>query len=188
MRTDTDLEHKKKGTRQERASFLILCEGKTEKDYFVGMRSRQGPHIDVDAPKVDHLSIIRQAVARRSDEYDAVWCVLDTELDEALTSALISEAKRGSIDLCLSTPCFEVWLIMHHTDCTRPFLSANEAKRKLKFVAPGWSEGNTRFSDFLHGLDAACLRARQLDPTGEDFLRNPSTNAWQLVLALRPEA
>ncbi|MFG1686491.1 RloB domain-containing protein [Nonomuraea sp. NPDC049269] len=84
IRTDTDLEHKKKGTRQERASFLILCEGKTEKDYFVGMRSRQGPHIDVDTPKVDHLSIVREAVARRSDEYDAVWCVLDTELDEVL--------------------------------------------------------------------------------------------------------
>ncbi|MEW9553977.1 RloB family protein [Nonomuraea sp. NPDC050783] len=187
VRTDTDLE-RRKGTRQERASFLILCEGKTEKDYFAGMRSRRGPHIDVDTPKADHLSIVREAVARRSDEYDAVWCVLDTELDETLVSAMTCEAARGSVELGLSTPCFEVWLMMHHEDCTRPFSSANEAKRRLRTLVPGWSEGNTRLPDFLDGVDAACVRARRLDPTGREHLKNPSTNVWQLVLVLEAGA
>ncbi|MEV1247067.1 hypothetical protein [Nonomuraea sp. NPDC049750] len=39
----------------------------------------------------------------------------------------------------MSTPCFEVWLIMHHVDCTRPFQSAEEAKKKLKSLIPSWS-------------------------------------------------
>jgi hypothetical protein len=185
IQTETSFEHKKQGTREERPSFLILCEGKTERDYFAGMRSRRGPQIDVDMPEVDHLSVVREAVNRQSAEYTAVWCVLDTELDEGLTAAMAAEAKQGAIRLCLSTPSFEVWLIMHLSDCTRPFQSANEAKRRLKSVAPSWREGNTKFSDFSKGVDDACRRARRIDPTGEDVLKNPSSNAWKLVVDLQ---
>ena len=140
INTETRLGRTRSGTRQERSSFLILCEGKTERDYFIGMRSRRGPQIDVDMPEVDHLSIVREACTRKSDEYSAVWCVLDTELDQSLTDDLVREASRASAELCLSTPRFEVWLIMHHVDCTRPFQSAEEAKKKLKSLVPSWSE------------------------------------------------
>ncbi|WP_433519899.1 RloB family protein [Nonomuraea sp. CA-143628] len=149
------------------------------------MRSRRGPQIDVDMPEVDHLSIVREACTRKSHEYSAVWCVLDTELDQSLADDLVREASRTSVELCLSTPCFEFWLIMHHVDCTRPFQSAEEAKKKLKSLVPSWSEGTTRFSDFSHGLEDACRRARKIDPTGREVSKNPSTNAWRLVTELR---
>ncbi|GAA3443755.1 RloB family protein [Planomonospora venezuelensis] len=173
--------------RQERPSFLILCEGKTERDYFIGMRSRRGPQIDVDIPDVDHLSIVREATVRKSDEYSSIWCALDTELDHALTARLVDEARRGEVNLCLSTPCFEVWLILHHADCARPFQSAEEAKKKLKSLVRSWSEGSTRFSDFSHGIEVACGRSRKLDPTGGEVLKNPSTNAWKLVAEIQEE-
>ncbi|MFC4592317.1 RloB family protein [Sphaerisporangium corydalis] len=182
---ETNLARNKGGTREERRSFLILCEGKTEKDYFVGMRSRRGPQLDVDIPKGDHLAKVREAVSRASDEYDGVWCVVDTELNESLTCDLVKEAKNGPIELGLSTPSFELWLILHHADCARPFQSADDAKRRLKEVLPTWSEGNTRFADFSGRVDAACRRARKLDPDGRDPLRNPSTGVWRLVESLR---
>ncbi|MFF5212336.1 RloB family protein [Streptosporangium sp. NPDC000396] len=183
--TETRLGRNSRGAREERSSFLILCEGKTEKNYFSGMRSRRGPQIDVDAPKGDHISVVREAISRVSSEYDAVWCVLDTELDETLTEAMQREARRGPVDLGLSTPCFEFWLILHHTDCARPFLSAEEAKRKLREVVPSWSESNTRFSDFADGVDAACRRAQKLSSDSGEPLKNPSTGVWQLVASLR---
>jgi hypothetical protein len=77
------------------------------------MRRRNGPQIDVDDPDCDHLSIVKQAIGRQSDEYDAVWCVLDTELNPELTASVAREATRGGVLLALSTPCFEVWLILH---------------------------------------------------------------------------
>jgi hypothetical protein len=183
LSNETDLRRRPSGSRDERASFLILCEGLTEKGYFTTMRKRGGPQIDAIAPNGDHLSILREAVRRRSDEpdYDAVWCVLDTELSSELTSCLVVEAKGGNIELALSTPCFETWLILHHVDHTAPFQSAEKAKKKLKNMLPGWREAATRFTDFQEGVADACRRAQRLDPTGEDHLKNPSTSVWRLV-------
>ncbi|MEU9887775.1 RloB family protein [Sphaerisporangium sp. NPDC051011] len=100
-------------------------------------------------------------------------------------TTLMREAKRGPVDLGLSTPCFELWLILHHADCARPFQSTEDAKRKLREVLPSWSESNTRFADFSDGTEAACQRARKLDPDGEQPLKNPSTGVWRLVESLR---
>jgi RloB-like protein len=129
----TDLLRRTDGSRTERPSFLILCEGKTEKGYFTGMRTRRGPQIDVD-DHGDHVALVQEAVRRRreSEEYTAVWCVLDTELDFALTARIVEAAEGSDIELALSTPCFEVWLILHHDDHTAPFQSAEKAKKKLK--------------------------------------------------------
>ncbi|MGI5267654.1 RloB family protein [Nonomuraea sp. CA-218870] len=179
--TETNLEHKSSGTREERASYLILCEGKTERDYFTGMRTRRGPHINVELPGSDHMSIARAAANRNSDEYSSVWCVLDTELDSMTTAKVLAVIQQSSANACLSTPSFEAWLIMHHEDCLRPFQSADEAKRKLKTIVPSWSEGGTRFSDFSHGVQDAMRRARKIDSSGESVLKNPSSNVWRLV-------
>ncbi|MEU9833093.1 RloB family protein [Streptosporangium sp. NPDC048047] len=181
--------------KRERGSYLILVEGTTEKGYFSGMRSRRGPQIEVDVIKGDHVTRVRKAVARVSDEYDAVWCVQDTELDQTLTDKMLHEAHMGSkeskdgkkLHLGLSTPCFEFWLILHHDDHRKPFQTADEAKRKLKDILPAWSEGDTRFSDFADGVADACDRARELDREGDDHGRNPSTNVWQLTTLLRAD-
>lgn len=181
----TDLRRRASGSRRERSSFLILCEGRTEKGYFSGMRSRNGPQIDVDEPGGDHLSIVRSAAKRISDEYDAVWCVLDTELDSGLAKAIIEEAARHDVQVALSVPCFELWLILHKRKWSKPFQSAEAAKRELKKIFPTWREGATAFSDFEAGLDNACSRARELDPTGQDYDKNPSSAAWRVVEAIR---
>ncbi|MEU8202739.1 RloB family protein [Streptosporangium sp. NPDC049046] len=184
--TETSLKGGKKGFKKERSTFLILCEGKTEKDYFAGMRSRRGPQIDVDVPKGDHLAKVREAVDRASNDYDTVWCVLDTELDGRLTAEMTREAEKSSrVRLGLSTPCFELWLILHHADWARPFQSADAAKKELKKIKPSWSEKNTRFSDFSAGVDAACDRAKKLNPDGGNSLKNPSTSVWELVTGIR---
>jgi hypothetical protein len=182
--TETDLRRRRAGFRPERDSFLILCEGKTEKAYFTGMRSRRGPQIDIDDPACDHVGLVREAIRRRSDEYTAVWCVLDTELDPKLTNRIVAAAKDDEIHLALSTPCFEVWLILHHEDHTAPFQSAEQAKKKLTDLLEHWSEGSTKFADFKDGVANACSRARHLDPTGDNLLKNPSTTAWKLVETL----
>ncbi len=182
---ETDLRRRVGGAREERASYLILCEGRTESDYFSGMRTRRGPQLDVDEPGGDHLSIVRAAARRVSDEYDAVWCVLDTELDPELTGAIVEEAKSSDIKVALSTPCFELWLMLHWSHCSSPFQSAESAKRALKEMLPGWREGRTSFRDFADGLDDACSRAKALEPTGTDYLKNPSTAVWKLIEEIR---
>lgn len=110
-----------------------------------------------------------------------MWCVLDTELDPELTERLAQEAKQGGVQLALSTPCFEVWLILHHTVWRRSFQSADEARKELERLLPGWRKAGTSFDDFRDGVASACGRARDLDPSGEDHMKNPSTSVWKLV-------
>lgn len=179
---DTNLFRKLSGARSERVRLFVMCEGVTEKNYFAGMRSRQGPQIDIDAPPgADHVSRIRRAAERISDGYDAVWCVLDTELDLDLTSKILSESTDLSVSVALSSPSFELWLILHKTHYARPFQSAKEAKRELKRILPGWSEGSTKFSEFSGGVDKACINAKKLDPSGENHHQNPSSTVWKLI-------
>lgn len=188
--TETRMGRNERNPREERHSFLILCEGSTEKGYFIGMRSRRGPQLDVDIPKGDHISAVREAASRVSAEYDAVWCVLDTELDRTLTALMLREAQGSSVELGLSTPSFEFWLILHHAEYAKPFQSADDAKKMLKKIIPSWSESDTRFSDFADKVDSAYGRARKISPDGKNPMLNPSTGVWRLVASIqgRPEA
>ncbi|MBE1530887.1 RloB family protein [Actinomadura algeriensis] len=162
-----------------------MCEGKTEKLYFTGMRSRHGPQLAVDAPDGDHLWLIGEAGRRRTAEYDEVWCVLDTELNKDLVRKLIAEAEKSKVNLALSSPCFEFWLILHIEDYARPFQTAEEAKRKLARLSSNWSEAKTNFRDFKDGVEDACKRARKLQPGADGLPCNPSTSVWQLVEKIR---
>src|SRR5690606_32587786 len=89
----SSLDRRPPGTRIERKRFLILCEGDTEERYFLGMRVRGGPVLDVVTPRCRHLQVIDEARRRWNtddyDEDDEVWCVLDTELDRKLTLAML---------------------------------------------------------------------------------------------------
>ncbi|WP_242884438.1 RloB family protein [Actinomadura litoris] len=184
LRTETDLRRKPSGSRPERRSYLIVCEGETEKLYFIGMRRHGGPQLTVKAPGDDHLALVRKAAASFHEvEYDEVWCVLDTELDDKLVAQLVAEADRMSVNLALSCPSFELWLILHLTDHRRFFQSAREAEKLLKELRPGWTKTATRFKDFEEGVEDACARARNLH--SDECPRNPSSGVWRLVEKLR---
>ncbi|WP_171068811.1 RloB family protein [Actinomadura geliboluensis] len=185
--TQTDLRRRAGGSRRERRSLLILCEGKTEKHYFTGMRTRTGPQLDVDAPDCDHVAIVREAKRRRADDYDEIWCVLDTELDDRLVGDILDEARGTDVRIAPSSPSFELWLILHLKDHRGPFQFAREAERTLKELRPGWSKSATRFEDFKEGLEPACARARKLHE-GDGPPPNPSSAVWRLVKAIRGDA
>lgn len=144
--------------------------------------------LDVVTPRCRHLQVIDEARRRWNtddyDEDDEVWCVLDTELDRKLTLAMLEKAGED-IQLALSTPCFDYWLLLHHKDHRAPFQSAKEVEKALKCVVPGWSKGGTRFADFKDGVADACRRAKAIDSVGKDPLVNPSTSVWRLVEAIR---
>lgn len=62
------------------------------------------------------------AVKRSEDsEVDECWCLFDVEWPKHhpnLNSA-IALAKGKSINLAISNPCFEIWLILHHQSFDR---------------------------------------------------------------------
>jgi hypothetical protein len=122
-------------TRPELHTFLVFCEGdKTEPDYLNGLkrlpevRHNAAIRIEIDTDHGVPLTLVQLAVDRRtrddqerSSAVDEYRCVFDVEwpmnhpnLDQAVTLA-----RRHDINLAISNPCFEIWLLPHFKDHTK---------------------------------------------------------------------
>jgi hypothetical protein len=97
----------------------------SEPDYINGLKKL--PHI---ADKValsieihpDHgvpLTLVNLAIARKQDaEVDECWCLFDVEWPKNHPNLpqAVSLAEKNNINLAISNPCFELWLVLHHQD------------------------------------------------------------------------
>ncbi|MGA5705950.1 RloB family protein [Streptomyces cellulosae] len=119
---------KPKNTRLEHTKILIATEGeKTEPQYFEKFtalfRAKAVRVVSVKPVGVgrDPLSVVNEARRLRDrerkdgDPFDAVWCVVDVDEHANLERACV-EARRSSIDIAISSPCFEIWLLWHYED------------------------------------------------------------------------
>ena len=123
---------------------LAVCGGKTtEPEYFELVRNELGLSrtLSVDKAKagLDPLSLVRQAgklaraerVAAKADGrdgYASVWAITDCDDFKCLGKAQ-QEARNNSIDLIVSNPCFEAWLIDHVQACPDSCASTADCQR-----------------------------------------------------------
>jgi hypothetical protein len=181
---------------------LVVCEGKvTEPEYVEEFRLAHGAttvRVHVHAPGGDPKALVEAAIAKRDEAaqrvkregdpnlaYDEVWCVFDVDEHARLEEARVL-AGKGGIDLAISNPCFELWLLLHRTEHTA------QAERKristlLRKHLPGYDK-HVRFGDVASGYDDAVRRAEALDrrhaKDGADG-RNPSTGVYRLTELIR---
>jgi hypothetical protein len=181
-----NLGHRRRPVIKRRRTFLVYCGAlRTERDYFDGFRERvrQGNvTIKLRQGGIDPATVVRAAAGYRDrspGRFDEVWCVVDT--DQYDTDTAVVEARRRNVQLAVSNPCFELWLLLHHADCRAFCQDYDEVKRRLLKHLPAYEKTRLDFADFAAGVGDAVKRARDLDPTGADHRRNPSTNVWQLV-------
>jgi hypothetical protein len=109
------------------------------------------------------------------DEYDEAWCVVD--VDHFDIDGATKVAERAGINLAVSDPCFEVWLLLHFTDHTAYAKDGKAACGLLAKHVSGYDK-KLDFAAFDPGVEAAIKRAKGLEPG------NPSTDVWKLVEAL----
>jgi RloB-like protein len=126
---------------------LIICEAeKTEPGYFRGLRDEESVKrkcattvkkvINQTPEKVVERAIEIMLVAKsRGEHFDEVWCVLDVEGANQNNPESIQEAVKlaeaNNINLCLSNPCFEVWLLAHFVQMDKYFKNYDAVKKVL---------------------------------------------------------
>ncbi len=131
VRRRDDLRRRKWIT-EPRPRVLVCCEGDvTEPSYFNGLK-REGHnnllHVEVQPvgmtpkPLVDYAVDLKKEAetkARREKDdnlkYDEVWCVFDVDAHEHVPDAK-QKAGAHKINLAISNPCFELWLLLHFQD------------------------------------------------------------------------
>jgi hypothetical protein len=178
--------------REPQPRVLIVCGAKkTESEYFKGLRSLLGTRA-VDIKILERPRSPEQVVEYTRDhcsyeDFDESWCVVDVdrfEREGEKVSAAASLALDSEIRLAASNPCFEYWLLLHHTDHASAFDSCSKVVTAIRRFVQSYDKSALRFIDFAHGVPDAVGRAQQRDPTGANFSRNPSSAVWLLVSRL----
>lgn len=183
---------------EARERILVLCEGKnTEPQYIDGFRRWcRNPLVEVVIPNIHGvpLTLVREAKKLRDEAreqanrehddflaYDRVWCVFDVDEHPNLPEAM-NMAKGNAIELAISNPCFELWLVLHFRD--NPGLQHRHTLQSMmKGFVPNYDK-RVDFSAYESTYRLALARARRLarqaDDDGEPH-RNPTTGVFLLT-------
>src|SRR5262249_3811556 len=157
----------------------------TEPAYFDGLKriaENRAVSVRIRAKGVSPVQLIEVAARYRDHDsigFDEVWCVAD--VDEFDISGIGRLARDAGINLAISNPCFELWLLLHHEDCRSRLETYAEVHARLVRYVSGYDKSELNITDFARGITVAVTRGKALDPTGADHIRNPSTSVWRLV-------
>ncbi|WP_318306523.1 RloB family protein [Amycolatopsis solani] len=169
--------------REQRLSLLVVCGAKaTEPAYLEGLkRARRNPAVTVKVKvkAADPEAVVRYAAElsdRARGAHDEVWCVVD--VDEFDLERAVVLARRLGVNLAVSNPCFEYWLLLHFEACAAPMNCYGDVEKRLLRHLPGYRKSALRFAHYEHGVDAAVRRSRHPEA---GHARNPSTQVGLLV-------
>lgn len=169
---------------------LVVTEGvRTEVQYLEGLvqhlRSTGTSVRGVRSKGIgrDPSQVVGAAIEMRdadTDGYSATWVVVDVDNHATLDSAL-REATKEKINVVVSNPCFEMWLLWHYEECTSYQETKSAIARLTRF---GHTDKQMPNSFPYHGWNEAVRRAGDSVACGCRG-PNPSTAMPHLVEALR---
>jgi hypothetical protein len=182
---------------------LIVCEGAvTEKEYFeqfAKFHRNSLVEVVVEGGRGVPFSVVQAAKKLRDDarneairmaddylSYQSVWCVFDVDEHPNPSGAKKMAAENG-LNVAVSNPCFEIWLLLHLRDSPGE-LHRHKAQKMLKEHLPGYDK-NVNFEHYRGGYDEAVRRAKSLDRLAENLGepgRNPTTAVYILTEEIRP--
>lgn len=159
--------------RSPRRLLLVVCEGKvTEPSYIRGfVRKARNATVEVRIhdERGDPRRLVEMAkreneqararARRHEDEllaYDEVWCVFDRDQHERFADAC-QMARDNQLELAVSNPCFELWLLLHFRDSPGA-QHRHRLQKMLGKLLPGYD----KHFDFEHvagGAEQATERA-----------------------------
>ena len=192
-------------TRKRKQVILIATEGdnKTEKTYFHDFNGRVQTIsiVFADGNSTDPVKIVKDAIQSAKkrgidfDYGDKVYAVFDTDFnkEEQITEAR-KTARENNMELILSNPCFEVWILQHFRFSTRGYNSNDDVIAELINRWPDYRKSIGSFRYVSDRTEIAIENARKLidfhndiNPRTDIERRNPSTDVYKLVEMITSE-
>ena len=187
-------------TRNPLPVFALFTEGDvTERDYFrpiIGSLSRskkasariEGSHSS--PARLVELAIKHKTETRIADASTfQVWCIFDVEAPHPHSDleGAISNAKRNNINLAISNPCFELWLILHYQDYGKSITTSAAVTLRNRLDKSKGKEVDSKI--YIGRLSEAIDRARGLTTKHQEARRrvpdnNPSSDVYLLLEAM----
>jgi hypothetical protein len=184
--------------RQPKRLILIVCEGAvTEVQYFRGYeRTLRASLVQIEVSK-EHgapKTLVRTARNRKIEaeelarqqkdahlQYDEVWCVFDVDEHPGINDAT-QMARASGIELAVSNPCFELWLLLHFRE--QPGAQDRHRIQAMLRSHVREYDKSIDFEKFRPHCEDAMKRAHSLDRLAVEVNepgRNPTTGVYRLL-------
>ena len=157
----------------------VFCEGESEATYVSYLRSKYRlPSIKiiskVTGASISEREIRNHKTGEASHEKDKTFLMYDGDLLE-----VISRLKQiANVDLLITTPCLELWYLLHYTN-HRTALTSAACEQKLKQKCISYKKGviSSELKMALDkNIDQACLRVKTTE-----LFKNPSSNIYEFT-------
>ncbi len=196
-----------KPTLTSRNQVLIITEGEcSEPNYLRALCER----LEFKSAKIEHpdstdpLNLVDAAIRRKREikretgaTVDHVWVVLDLERPHDERRILATQAApiamKAGVNLAISDPCFEFWILLHFDFTTSGMESCKAAFDEVRSHEVEYTKNWPKMHSLIHKVPDAVGNARKCreyhEAHGGD--RNPCTDVDKLVVQLndlaRPE-
>lgn len=186
--------------RKQKSKILIAAEGKnkTEKTYFSNFEDGKKSYNITYARgnNTDPLKLVNMLI-KEIDELkldlqddDAAYCIFDTDVDtnkNKIIEEAIQLARKNNIKIITSSPCFELWFLLHY-DYTTANMDSEEVIKRLKEYYPKYEKNINIYPDIIKEIDLAIDRAKKIEKYQIDNNRkigtveaNPNTEVYKIV-------
>lgn len=193
--------------RKQKSKILIAAEGKnkTEKTYFSNFEDGKKSYNITYARgnNTDPLKLVKMLI-KEIDELkldlqddDVAYCIFDTDVDpnkNKIIEDAIQLAKKNNIKIITSSPCFELWFLLHY-DYTTANMDSEEVLKRLKEYYPKYEKNINIYPDIIKEIDLAIDRAKKIEKYQIDNNRrigtveaNPNTEVYKIVEYLMKKA
>lgn len=178
---------------------LIICEGKTEYEYFLEIRQKKKSHkikVHISNAKgdLDCKRLKNQFIKLGIENVDKVFVVFDRESPVEINN-LIRWLEKTNKHWIVSNPCFELWILLHIEDQHGAIKTANVLKKvkgKLDWYKKGCSGLYSRLES-----EKVCSSTKAIERTSllykmhmknngnlQQFNWNPYTNLPDILQAI----
>jgi hypothetical protein len=181
--------------------FIVACDDTfAPKQYFDFFRiTRVKIHV---VPTTDGTSVGAHVLNRLPqfdhDPDDELWMLLDT--DHCATGShlrgfteALRDASDKQVNVALSKPCFEFWLLLHHLDeaAAVGLADCGDVESKLRESVGEYNKTNLKKSHYpVASVAVACERAERLDATvaGGEIPADITSRVYRLWKAIAAKA
>ena len=188
--------------RDPKPTILVVTEGEvTEPEYLQAFQNAcRNPRVTIEVveehgvPKTlvkiakQHKEEAKKKATKEEDEnlaYDSVWCVFDIDMHPEIGEAK-EMARDNGIDLAISNPCIELWLLLHFQE--NPGAQFGDKMRSLLAKHVQKYDKHVNYATYATGYQQAVTRAARMDQAAEEAgepHRNPTTGMHRLTELIR---
>ena len=186
--------------RKQKSKILIAAEGKnkTEKTYFSNFEDGKKSYNITYARgnNTDPLKLVKMLIKEMDElkldlqDDDVAYCIFDTDVDSnknKIIEEAIQLARKNNIKIITSSPCIELWFLLHY-DYTTANMDNEEVIKKLKGYYPKYEKNINIYPDIIEEIDLAIKRAKKLEKYQIDNNRrigtveaNPNTEVYKII-------